>query len=362
MTRSSVPPALREPLAAFSAAPDSVLLQPLGSGNINDTWLVEEAGRRIVLQRINSVVFPRPRQVIENFRRLTEHISARQEAGGRSLVCSRLVPTRTGDAGFRDESGQWWRAQTYIEQQNRHRRALSPRESERLGRVLALFHGFTSDLDPEHLYRPLPDFHVTPVYLATYEASRRQYGRRETTELLDCFRQIERMSPGAAVLEDARGAGRLSLGIIHGDPKLDNVIRGEDGLAVGLFDLDTAGPGLVHYDLGDCLRSVCNRAGESPGILADIRFDAGICRSVLKGYLETVENSLGEWGRYYLYDAVLTITFELALRFLTDYLRGNVYFKVNDEEDNLFKARVQLALASSIVDQEVVIRDIAENR
>lgn len=351
---------LRQPLSAFSGKPQYVRVEPLGQGNINDTWLVVDGERKFVLQRINGSVFPSPRRIIENFLRVTDHLADRLEKSSLALVCPRIVATRHGEAGFQDDDGEWWRAQTYIHQADAPRQILPGKGGERLGKVLAAFHLLTSDLDPESLYKPLPDFHVTPVYLEKYEKWRRNRHGRETADLRECFRFIEKYCDCAAVLEDAGNRGRLSVRTIHGDPKLDNIILADDGLAMGLFDLDTIGPGLIHYDLGDCLRSVCNRAGENSGSPDDVVFDIDICRDVLTGYLETAGATLSDWERYYIYDAVLAITFELGLRFVTDYLMGDVYFKVSSEGENLQRGRVQFALAASLAKQQGVIRQMTE--
>lgn len=359
MTLSNIAPELHQPLSAFTASPEKARAVPLGAGNINSTWLVADGVRQFVLQRLNSTVFPSPRHLIDNFFKVTDHIGARSGSSGLGLVCPRLVETQQGEAGFQDRDGEWWRAQTYIRQGKTEQRKLSGKGAERLGEVLASFHLLTSDLDPASLHTPLPDFHVTPVYLEKYEKIRKLSTLRETEGLRECFSCIERLSECAPVLEEALAKGHLATRIIHGDPKLDNIIMTEDGFASGLFDLDTTGPGLIHYDLGDCLRSVCNGAGENCASLEMVHFDRDICRSVLTGYLQTAGNSLSDWDRHYIYDAILTITFELGLRFITDFLMGNVYFKVSSEVENLQRGRVQLALASSLVKHQEVIREMS---
>jgi len=159
------------------------------------------------------------------------------------------------------------------------------------------------------------------------------------------------------ILENAREQGKLHLRPIHGDPKANNVLRDPDtGRAVGMVDLDTVKPGLVHYDIGDCLRSCCNPLGEETELWEDVRFDADLCRAVLQGYLSTARAFLSPADYEYLFDALRLLTFELGLRFFTDHLEGNVYFRTGREGHNLARALVQFRLTESIESQESAIR------
>jgi Ser/Thr protein kinase RdoA (MazF antagonist) len=163
----------------------------------------------------------------------------------------------------------------------------------------------------------------------------------------------------ATVLEDAKAQGELILRPIHGDPKVNNImIDNETHEAVSIIDLDTVKPGLVHYDIGDCLRSCCNREGEETENLEAVEFDTGLCKAILQGYLSVANGFLSKNDYDYLYDAIRLISFELGLRFFTDHLEGNVYFRALDREHNLRRALVQFKLTESIEDQESEIRAI----
>jgi hypothetical protein len=130
------------------------------------------------------------------------------------------------------------------------------------------------------------------------------------------------------------------------------------GQAVSIVDLDTVQPGLVHYDIGDCLRSGCNLMGEETEQWERVHFDPDLCKAILQGYLSMAREFLTENDFAYIYDSIRLIAFELGLRFFTDYLEGNVYFKVRHPEHNLARALVQFKLAESIELQETVIRNI----
>jgi len=153
-------------------------------------------------------------------------------------------------------------------------------------------------------------------------------------------------------LEQAKQHGLLPLRVIHGDPKLNNFLFAKhSGRVVSLIDLDTVKPGLVHYDIGDCLRSCCHVEGSDT-------FDPAICAAILKGYLAEAGKFFSVYDYDYLYDAIRLIPFELGLRFYTDYLEGNRYFKVTEPLQNLHRATGQFRLCASILAQESVIKSL----
>jgi Ser/Thr protein kinase RdoA (MazF antagonist) len=163
------------------------------------------------------------------------------------------------------------------------------------------------------------------------------------------------------VLEKAKAQGRLGLRPIHGDPKVNNVMMDTDtGQAISIVDLDTVKPGLVHYDIGDCLRSGCNPLGEETEKWEAVLFDPDLCQAILQGYLSLARDFLTDNDYEYLYDAIRLIAFELGLRFFTDYLEGSVYFKANHQEHNLARALVQFKLTESIESQATAIHAIIQ--
>ena len=173
---------------------------------------------------------------------------------------------------------------------------------------------------------------------------------------------VEERRVFAHVLENAHTSGHLPLRPIHGDPKVNNVmINDTTGKAISLVDLDTVKPGLVHYDIGDCLRSGCNPLGEDAEDWEAVHFDPEIGAAILEGYLTEARVFLTDADYAYLFDSIRLLTFELGLRFFTDYLAGNVYFKVKYPEHNLQRALVQFKLTESIEAHEADIRHIVKS-
>ncbi|MEA2068437.1 MAG: aminoglycoside phosphotransferase family protein, partial [Verrucomicrobiota bacterium] len=180
-------------------------------------------------------------------------------------------------------------------------------------------------------------------------------------EVRNLQRFVEERREFAYVLQNAIGAGELELRLIHGDPKISNIMIDDDtGKGTAIIDLDTAKPGLIHYDFGDALRSLCNREGEETSELGRVSFDLDLCEAFVRGYIAQTKGFLTDSDKNYLYDSIRLITFELGLRFFQDYLAGNVYFKVKSPEQNMQRAQVQFRLCESIETRKRQIKEVLE--
>ena len=364
-------------------------VEPLGNGNVNDTYCVRTAsGSRSVLQRLNTRVFPRPELVMGNLEALAAHVAAHRAAHGaaqapapipgaakaqgvatgagwpspgRRWEVPRPLPLRDGRTTWLRSGEEAWRMLSYVEGARSFETVQGPDHAREVGRALGTFHQLIHDLPAHRLADTLEGFHITPGYLAQYQRvlERSPLPRCPATEW--CVGFVRERQELAPVLERAKAAGRLQIRPIHGDPKVNNVMVCQtSGRAVALVDLDTVKPGLIHYDIGDCLRSGCNPLGEETRDLEGVAFDLELCRAMLGGYLAECRASLSDADIAHLYDAIRLIPFELGLRFLSDHLAGNVYFKVRHGRHNLDRARVQFRLVESIEAQEGPIRSLID--
>jgi hypothetical protein len=338
-------------------------LREYGHGNVNATFLVTVQGAaepHFILQRLNPRVFRRPELVMANLRIVGDHVARRlarvRLSGGRRFELPRVLLTRDGRDHVIDPGGSFWRALSFIDAAETFDTIKDAGQAQEVGYALGMFHNLLSDLAPEHLSDTLPGFHLTPGYLARYDEVLGRRGARPSPEVNYGLGFVDARRAFASILEDARAQGRLRPRPIHGDPKVNNIMLDTaTGQAVGMVDLDTVKPGLVHYDIGDCLRSGCNPRGEETGDWEAVRFDPELCRAMLTGYLALARDFLTDTDYAYLYDAIRLLPFELGLRFFTDYLAGNVYFKARHPEHNLARALVQFKLTESIESQAAVI-------
>jgi Ser/Thr protein kinase RdoA (MazF antagonist) len=230
------------------------------------------------------------------------------------------------------------------------------------GYALGRFHSLISDLDVDRLHDTLKGFHITPQYLRHYDEVLATYDTAAASpQVAYGMRFVEERRAWVSVIEDAKARGDLVQRPIHGDPKINNIMVDEQtGRAVSIVDLDTVKPGLVHYDIGDCLRSCCNPLGEETEQLDEVCFDADLGQAILEGYLAQARGFLSASDYVYLYDAIRLIAFELGLRFFTDHLEGDVYFRARHRGHNLMRALVQFKLTESIEAQETAIRGIID--
>jgi Ser/Thr protein kinase RdoA (MazF antagonist) len=350
-----------------------VTIAPTGTGNVNDTYTAifrtTFSEERVIVQRINRRVFSRPDWIMENMRLLTDHVHGRlereQEQADRMWQLPRVIQTKDGRDYFTDDAGDYWRAITLIASATSYDKAQGAEHAMEAGMVLGQFHRLISDMDPNQLRDTLPGFHVTPLYLKKYddtigtETGGRRLSASMEAKRLSIF--IEARREFAHVLEAARERGELRVRLIHGDPKVTNIMIDDiTGKGTSIVDLDTVKPGLIHYDFGDALRSICNPEGEETDSLTKVYFDVDLCAAFVKGYNSYARDFLTVADRHYLYDSIRLIAFELGLRFFQDYVAGDVYFKVRAPEQNLNRARIQFRLCESIEARETMIRKVLD--
>ena len=348
-------------------------IEPLGHGNVNDTYLVifrtVFSEMKFVLQKINQFVFKQPELVMKNMHTVTRHVHMilenEQEEADRIWQLPRVIPTRDNTDYFIDDDGNYWRAISQIASAHSYEKVRNADHAHEVGAVLGEFHHAIATLSTELLADTLPGFHVTPGYfklldeaLATKDGQARLNGSKTASNVL---KFIEDRRSWASVLEDAKDRGELQMRPVHGDPKTANIMIDDvTGKGTSIIDLDTVKPGLLLYDLGDCLRSCCNPGGEEAKDFNEIFFDTDLCEALLSGYLKYAKDALTDGDKKYMYDAIKLISYELGLRFFADFLAGDKHFKVREPGMNLLRARVQVRLCTSIEARESTIRRILD--
>lgn len=343
---------LHDVASQFLSPERNAVVREFGTGNINKTYLMTPdggAGEPILLQKLNTRVFAHPELVMHNMARVSAHLATRPAPGDRRWEVPHVVPTLDGADHWRAGDGSYWRALRFIGNSRTIEVVRSAAVAREVGLALGTFHALVADLPAADLADTLPGFHVTPGYLAGFDVAATEAGAPTTPEEEWCWRFIAERRTWAPELEDAHVRGDLRHRPIHGDPKVNNILfDAEWGTAIAMIDWDTVKPGLVQYDIGDCLRSSCNRDGEETANWQDVRFDLDLGRSMLEGYLGVARAFFDPADFDYVPTAARLIAFELGLRFFTDHLEGDVYFNVTRRGQNLARALVQFQLANSV--------------
>jgi len=369
MSTTPPPQKLAEVLRLFQIEGHFVSAAAYGSGHINDTFLVHcapPAGRprRYIAQRINDRIFQNIPALMDNVQRVTEHL-ARKAAARNAAAASRqltLVPTRSGAAYARDETGAWWRVYHFIEGAHTVDRVTTLDQAREAARAFGDFQAQLSDLPGPRLHETIPNFHNTRSRFDAFRAAldTDSLGRAATAlPEIDYARSLE---ADCDRLLDLCARGELSERITHNDTKINNVMLDDaTGRAVAVIDFDTLMPGLPLYDFGDMVRTATSSTLEDDPEPANMRFEVPLFEALVEGYLSSdVAPVLTPTERALLGFAGKLITYETALRFLTDYLQGDVYFKTQYSGHNLVRARTQLALVRSITAQADPVNSILE--
>jgi Ser/Thr protein kinase RdoA (MazF antagonist) len=342
--------------AAFPLAGPVVSARPHGNGHINSTYVVAGAARRYVFQKINRHVFRDASALMDNVRRVTAHLAARHP---RALA---LVPTHTGEAAHRDAAGEWWRCYDFIEGAHTLDCATDAAQAREAARAFGAFQADLADLPGPRLHETIPHFHDTRRRFAALQAALAAdaHGRAATARPEIAFALAREADAG--VLLDLLARGELRERVTHNDTKINNVMLDDaTGRAAAVIDLDTVMPGLALYDFGDLVRTSASSTVEDDPDPTRMHVQLPLFRALVAGYLESAGNVLNATERAHLGFAGQLMAFEVGIRFLTDYLQGDVYFRVHRPDHNLVRARTQFALVRSLEENRVALaRIVAE--
>lgn len=362
----------------FAVYGDLETFKAFGGGHINNTYLStwNQAGTSVQYthQRINKRVFKAPADVMENIRYITEHITAKltsdtKEAGiqkGAAFPVSRqtltLIPAKDGRFFFVDKEGEYWRTYLFIEKASTFERMETPVLARKAGVAVGTFQRLLSDYNGPPLHETIPDFHnMHSRYTQLAEAvSHDAVGRVATVRQELAFLEANRSR--GMILSDGLANGTLKRGITHNDTKLNNILFDDiTGEAICLIDLDTVMPGTVLFDTGDLIRTAANTACEDERDLSRVRFDTEIFKSLVGGYLHAAGDFLTQYEKSLITESGRALTQIMAVRFLTDYLNGDRYYKIARPTHNLDRARTQIKLMQSMDSQWELLQRIVKN-
>ncbi len=337
--------------------------QKYGNGHINDTYIIDSTPKYI-LQKINTNIFKNPDEVMENISRVTDFLRNKiKESGGNpDRETLTLIKTIAGSNFYRAENGDCFRMYKFIENCVSYDTADSVKLYN-AAKAFGKFQNMLSDFPASELHETIPRFHDTYKRFCDFKASldRDIKGRaKSASEEIGFALKFEEDSK---VIKDCLDSGKIPYRVTHNDTKLNNVMLDKDtdeGICV--IDLDTVMPGSLLYDYGDALRFGASTAAEDEQDLSKVHFDLELFKAFTKGFLETVSNAITPEEIRLLPFSAKIITYECGIRFLTDYLDGDTYFKTSMENHNLYRARTQFKLVREITDKtqemEKIIKDL----
>jgi thiamine kinase-like enzyme len=331
-------------------------IEPFGGGHINQTYrsLWNQAGMRAryIHQRVNEKVFPKPDELMENIERITRHIAKKLKDEGMEDTSRRVltvIPSREGKLWARDEESGWWRTYLYIENTYTLEITSSPAAASFLGKSIANFQRQLADIGGKRLHETIPYFHnMEKRYERFYDAlSRDCKGRAKNVEPEINF--MKQNEGRGAVLVRALREGHLPERVCHNDAKISNILIDDDSSeAFCVIDLDTVMPGTSLFDVGDLIRTVTTRAAEDETDLSKVEFDLEFFEALLGGYLSEAGKFLTPPELELICEAGRNITQIMGLRFLTDYIEGDRYYRIARQDHNLDRCRTQIALIKSM--------------
>lgn len=359
-----VDPQIQQLVAAignqFAVQGEFILGEEIKSGHINATYRAtyrqtDGSEQRYIIQAINRNVFKDPYAVMHNVEHVTSHINSRvlrkkKDLGGQTL---NLFPTRKGGSWIEDENGAVWRCYNHIEDCVTYDVVENTRQAYQAARAFGSFQDLVSDMDATKIIETIPNFHHT----------RKRFDRLMEVAAADPLGRLESVRPEfdlicqreslVDILLDLQYSDQIPVRVTHNDTKINNVmIDAATDEAVCVIDLDTVMPGLALYDFGDLVRSATSPAAEDETDLTKVRMQMPMFEALVEGYIDAAGSFLHDLELKHLVHSGKLMTLEVGIRFLTDHLEGDVYFKTHRPNHNLDRCRTQLTLVQRIEDQE----------
>ncbi len=336
---------------------------PYGNGHINDTYL-REGNPGYILQRINTNVFKDPNSVMENIVNVTEYLRAEivKNGGDPERETMNVIKTKLGKNCYMVDSSNYFRMYKFVSNSVSFDTAEDLSLLFEAGKSFGKFQRMLDGFDAGLLHETIVDFHNTPKRIEQLEAAIKKNYENRAERVSAELDAAKKYSKYASLITDAMADGSVPSRVTHNDTKLNNVLFDKDthkGICV--IDLDTVMPGSILYDFGDALRFGASSGAEDETDLSKIYFDLEKYKSFSEGFLGEVGECLTKREIELLPESVIIMTYECGIRFLADYLNGDVYFKIHRENHNLDRARTQLKLVADMETKLDEMHRIAES-
>ncbi|MAD97099.1 MAG: phosphotransferase [Flavobacteriaceae bacterium] len=317
------------------------------SGHINDTFLIQTDGpTNYVLQRINHQVFKNVPKLVNNKVLVSQHL--KKKTKGKVLE---FVPLRKDSNFCLQQDGSFWNLMIYIQDSVTYTVVPNREIAFEAGKLLGNFLNQTADLDASLLHDVIPNFHNMNFRFQQFKDAFAQADSKRLALAKPWISQINRLEKEMLILQHLKDEGKISIRVTHNDTKVSNCLFDTNDKGICMIDTDTVMQGIIHYDFGDALRSACNSAKEDETDLDKITFNVDFYHSYKEGFLEKVSDSLSALEIELLPLSVKTMIFIMGLRFLTDFLNNDLYYKTDYPNHNLDRAINQFTLIRSLENQ-----------
>jgi serine/threonine protein kinase len=336
--------ALKKIFNKFNASGTFKAAKTLVSGYINETHLIETVDAQdadYVLQKLNHHVFPNIPKLMNNKVKVTEHLKNKKSSDQVNL---KFFKTTEGLYYYHDEDGNYWNLMEFIPNSKVLEKTENAQQAEEAGKAFGNFIRLLDDFPAEEIYEIIPDFHKMSFRYQQFDEALKGAGEERKKKANIWIEQVLASREEMQHLERLYESGEIPMRVTHNDTKLSNILFDKNDKALCIIDLDTLMPGIVHYDFGDSIRTICSHVSEDEPNLNLVGFNMEFYQAYSKGFLSKLNDKLSAKEIELLPLAAKTITFIMGLRILTDYLNGDVYYKIKYPEHNLHRASNQLTL------------------
>ncbi|HBL77981.1 MAG: hypothetical protein A2W90_01255 [Bacteroidetes bacterium GWF2_42_66] len=348
----------------FKTEGEIISVRPFGNGHINDTFLIETAGEKpnYILQRKNHLIFKDVPAMMENIDRVCKHIESKLRKANDPLLGKktiRQISTHDAKLYFKDEKGNFWTVMNFVANSKSVEMIEKPEMAEVAGIAFGRFQKQLADLPGGPLSETIKDFHNIYFRINNFEKAKASnpVGRLATVkaEVEEIESRMEKMK----TLQKLADSGKLPIRVTHNDTKINNVLFDKDTDEIlAVIDLDTVMPGLVHFDFGDAMRTAANTVEEDETDISKVKFNLEVFRYFTKGFLSETRDTLTPQEIELLPHSCQFMTYIMALRFLTDYIDGDTYYKIKHPEHNIERARNQIKLVQEMEKSEQKMKEV----
>ena len=321
---------------------------PYGSGHINDTYKVETDEKNYLLQRINHEIFKNIEGLTDNIVKITTYLNQKIEKDNLLMQSLKINKTADGKYIFRDDSGNYWRLFDFVENSISYDLVKNREIACEGGRAYGWFVNILNDFPVNELVETIPDFHNAKFRIGNFRKAVRNDIVNRSRGVKYEIEALEERTGEMMHLYSLAQDGKIPMRVTHNDTKFNNVLFNKKGKGICVIDLDTVMPGFVFYDFGDAIRTFTNTANEDEQDLEKVSVNMDLFEGFAKGFLSQAKAILTPLEIDNLAFSTRYIAYEQSIRFLTDYLEGDIYYKTKYPEHNLHRAKTQLKLLESL--------------